>query len=239
MLVREKQIVSRKYLKAALLLTALAVFALCAATLPLKDWAVLALGWIDGLGFYGYLVFVLLYFSFTVLFIPGFILTVGGGAVFGIWGGFAAVSLGSTAGAAAAFLLGRSFARGMIEEKVADNKKFAAVDRAVGRQGWKIVFLTRLSPIFPFNLVNYAYGLTKIRFSHYVLASWIGMMPGTFVYVYIGALLGDVARVATGEKAETGLLEIALQVVGLLAAFAVTVYVTRLAQKALKEEAGV
>lgn len=223
--------------KAAIYIAILAAFIALMTALPAKEWGASALAWVEQSGPLGYMVFVLLYVAFTVSFIPGFILTLGGGAVFGLWGGFVAVSVGSTIGAALAFLLGRGILRNKIERKIQSNQKFAAVDRAIGKQGWKIVFLTRLSPVFPFNLLNYAYGLTKIRFRDYVLASWIGMMPGTFVYVYVGSLLGDVARIFTGEKAETGTLEMALQIAGLFATFAVTVYVTRIARKALKEEA--
>lgn len=205
--------------------------------LPAKEWGTHALLWVEELGSLGYAVFVLLYAVFTVSFIPGFILTLGAGAIFGLWGGFVAVSVGSTLGAALAFLLGRGILRKKIEKKIQSHQKFAAVDGAIGNQGWKIVFLTRLSPVFPFNLLNYAYGLTKIRFRDYVLASWVGMMPGTFVYVYVGSLLGDVARIFTEEKAETSSLELALQATGLIATIAVTVYVTRIARRALKEEA--
>lgn len=214
---------------------ALAAIALLIMILPVQDYTVQALQWIEGLGIVGYGVFALLYVLFTVLFLPGFILTVGGGALFGLFGGFVVVSLGSTAGACAAFLIGRFFARDMVEQKVSGNRRFAAIDAAVGRQGWKIVFLTRLSPIFPFNLINYAYGLTRVPFSHYALASWIGMMPGSLVYVYIGSLAGGVARAAVGKAPETGALEMAMQGVGLLATVGVTLYITRIARRALRD----
>ncbi len=215
---------------------ALAAVLVLATTLPVQDYTVHALQWIEGLGFVGYAVFALLYVLFTVLFLPGFILTVGGGAVFGLVGGFVVVSLGSTVGACAAFLIGRFLARDMVEQKVSGNRRFVAIDAAVGRQGWKIVFLTRMSPVFPFNLINYAYGLTRVPFSHYALASWIGMMPGTLVYVYIGSLAGGVARAAVGEAPETGTLEMVMQGVGLLATIAVTLYITRIARRALRDE---
>lgn len=203
--------------------------------LPLDALMLATLDWVESLGIWGYALFFLCYVLFTVLFLPGFILTVGAGAIFDLWGGFIVVSLGSTLGASLAFLIGRFFARSLIEQKVAGNPKFAAIDRAVGKQGWKIVFLTRLSPVFPFNLINYAYGLTKVPFWHYVLASWIGMMPGTLLYVYIGAVAGTVARTALTEQPETSTIELVFQGVGLLATLLVTVYVTRLARKALRD----
>ncbi len=204
--------------------------------LPIKDITIALLEWIDSLGFLGYVIFFFIYAFFTVLFLPGFILTVGAGAVFGLPGGFVAVSLGSTVGASLAFLLGRFFARDWVARKISGNKKFAAIDRAVARRGWKIVFLTRLSPVFPFNLINYAYGLTKIPFWHYAFSSWIGMMPGTVLYVYMGSLAGTVARAVVAEQRETGLLEMTSRVIGLLATLAVTVYITQIARKALKED---
>lgn len=216
---------------------AFALLAICAlALLPVESFARATLDWVEGLGYWGYFIFFLIYALFTILFLPGFILTVGAGAIFNLWGGFAVVSLGSTLGASLAFLIGRFFARDTIEKKVAENRKFAAIDSAVGRQGWKIVFLTRLSPVFPFNLINYAYGLTKVKFSHYVLASWIGMMPGTLLYVYIGALAGDVARSALVEHPETSMMEMVFRVIGLIATLIVTIYVTRIARNALRDE---
>lgn len=203
--------------------------------LPVRELAVEAMQWVEGLGFTGYVVFSLLYAFFTVLFLPGFILTVGAGAVFGLVGGFVAVSVGSTVGAALAFLLGRFLARAAIEHQVAGNAKFAAIDAAVAQKGWKIVFLTRLSPAFPFNLINYAYGLTRIPFPHYVLASWIGMMPGTLLYVYAGSLAGNVARAALAKDPATGPWELVFQGLGLLATLTVTIYVTRLARQALQQ----
>lgn len=217
---------------------ALAALLAAVLLLPVKEWTVGALEWIEALGPVGPAVFMGVYALFTVLFLPGFILTVGAGAVFGLGWGFVAVSIGSTVGACLAFLLGRFLARDAIASKVAGNARFAAIDKAVGRQGWKIVFLTRLSPVFPFNLINYAYGLTKIRFWHFALASWIGMMPGTLLYVYIGSLTSDVALAAAGEGPDAGAGGWVLNIVGLLATIAVTVYITRIAKRALADAVG-
>lgn len=214
----------------------LIVIVLAITLLPIESYAKAILHWVEGLGNLGYVIFFLIYALFTVLFLPGFILTVGGGAIFGLWTGFIVVSLGSTVGASLAFLIGRFFARDMIEQKVANSERFSAIDRAVGKQGWKIVFLTRLSPIFPFNLINYAYGLTKVPFWHYAFASWIGMMPGTLLYVYVGSLAGTVAKATMADQPETGSMEMVFQVVGLIATLAVTFYVTRIARKALRNE---
>ncbi len=146
--------------------------------------------------------------------------------------GFISVSIGSTLGATCAFLIGRYLARDLVAGRIAGNEKFKAVDEAVGREGWKIVLLTRLSPVFPFNLLNYAFGLTKVSLKHYFFATWLGMIPGTVMYVYIGSLAGDLASLGgAGHTRTTG--EWVLYGIGLLATLIVTVFVTRLARKTL------
>ena len=189
------------------------------------------LAWIDGAGFLGGIVFVVLYITATVLFVPGSILTLGAGFVFGVLEGTAYVSVGSIIGAPLAFLVGRYLARSWVASKVAGSERFMAIDEAVGREGWKIVGLTRLSPIFPFNLLNYAYGLTKVSLRGYFFASWIGMLPGTVMYVYIGSLAASLASLGGARSRTT--LEWVLYGVGLLATLVVTVFVTRLARRAL------
>jgi uncharacterized membrane protein YdjX (TVP38/TMEM64 family) len=187
---------------------------------------------ISGLGVLGPILFAGLYILACVLSLPGFILTLGAGAVFGVVTGFIAVSIGSTLGAACAFLIGRYLARDLVAGRIAGNEKFKAVDEAVGREGWKIVLLTRLSPIFPFNLLNYAFGLTKVSLKHYFFATWLGMIPGTVMYVYIGSLAGDLASLGgAGRTRTTG--EWVLYGIGLLATLIVTVFITRLARKTL------
>jgi len=187
-----------------------------------------ALAWVGGLGPWGVVLFIALYVVATVLFIPGSVLTLGAGAVFGVLWGSVYVSIAATSGATCAFLVGRYLARDAIARKIEGSERFAAIDRAVANDGWKIVGLTRLSPVFPFTLLNYAFGLTRVKLSHYVLASWIGMMPGTVMYVYLGSL----AKAASGDRTRTP-GEWALYGVGLLATLIVTVFVTRIAKQAL------
>jgi len=187
-----------------------------------------ALDWIGKLGPWGPVIFVGLYVVATVLFVPGSVLTLGAGAVFGVALGSVCVSISATLGATAAFLVGRYLARDAIARKIEKNEKFATIDRAVADEGWKIVFLTRLSPVFPFTLLNYAFGLTRVKLSHYVLASWLGMIPGTVMYVYLGSLV----NVGAGHRQRTT-GEWVLYGVGLLATVIVTVFVTRLARSAL------
>lgn len=200
-----------------------------------QDWLQKALAVIDGLGGWGALLFFLLYVSATIFMVPGLILTLGAGVLFGVFEGTLLVSVSSIAGATCAFLLGRSAVRERIAVRIAKNPRFDAVDRAVAREGWKIVLLTRLSPVFPFNLLNYAYGLTGISLRHYFWASWLGMLPGTIMYVYLGSLAGDLARLGAGGSQRTA-GEWILYLIGLAATVAVTLYVTRLARSALRDK---
>jgi uncharacterized membrane protein YdjX (TVP38/TMEM64 family) len=192
-----------------------------------------ALAGLESLGPWGPVIFVLLYIVAAVLFVPGSALTLGAGALFGVGLGSVLVSVGATLGATAAFLFGRYLARDWVAKKIEGNAAFAAIDRAVASEGWKIVGLTRLSPAFPFTLLNYAFGLTRVSLRDYVLASWIGMIPGTVMYVYLGSL----AR-AAGERHRTP-AEWALYGVGLVATIGVTVFVTRLARTALAKRTAV
>lgn len=194
-----------------------------------------SLQWIDSLGALGAIAFIALYIIATVAFFPGSILTLGAGVIFGaVWGSLY-VFIGATLGATAAFLVGRYLARGWVARKIADNKKFAAIDQAVGREGLKIVLLTRLSPIFPFNLLNYAFGITGVSLKDYFIGS-VGMIPGTVMYVYIGSLAGNLAMIGTEAQPTNPTLQWAIRILGLIATVAVTVYVTRIARKALEEE---
>lgn len=170
----------------------------------------------------------------VIAFVPGSLLTLSGGALFGLLQGTLVVFVAATLGASAAFLIARYVARHRIETWIAGDSRFAAIDRAIAKQGLKIVFLLRLSPVFPFNLLNYALGLTQVRFRDYFLAS-LGMLPGTFLYVYYGQLIGDVALLASGTKPERGLAGNLLLGLGLLATLLVTVFVTRIARRALEE----
>ena len=196
----------------------------------LKDF----LAWINGLGALGALAFLTIYIVACVLLVPASVLTVGAGFVYGVVYGTALVSVSSILGATAAFLTGRYLARDWVSKKIEANRGFNAIDEAVAREGWKIVGLIRLSPLIPFNLLNYMLGLTKVSVSHYFFASWIGMLPGTVLYVYLGSLAGDLATVGVGGQRSPA--EWAVSIIGLLATVAVTIYVTKIARKALQEK---
>jgi uncharacterized membrane protein YdjX (TVP38/TMEM64 family) len=189
--------------------------------------------WVDSLGPVGPLVFVLGYAIATVAFVPGSLLTLAGGAIFGVAQGTLWVFLGASLGAIAAFLVARYVARGTVERRIARYPRFAALDEAIARQGRKIVFLLRLSPVFPFVLLNYALGLTSVRLVDYALAC-VGMLPGTLLYVYYGKVVGDVAALAAGAAPERGAADYALLGLGLVATLVVTTIVTRIATRALR-----
>src|SRR2546423_7412949 len=178
---------------------------------------------------WGPVVFAAVY-ALACLVLPGSIITLAAGSLFGVVVGSAVVSLASVTGASLAFWLGRTLARGLVEKRLAGNARFRALDQAVAAGGFKIVLLTRLSPLFPFTLLNYAFGLTKVRFRDYLLASWIGMLPGTVMYVYLGSTVKELADVATGHV-EGGPARRGLVFVGLGAAGGVTRHGTRPARR--------
>lgn len=167
---------------------------------PTEQWLRGLIGWVEGLGAMGGVKFAVIYVAATILFLPGLILTVAAGFLFGWFWGTVAVSAASTIGALGAFFIGRYLARDVIRKKVADHPKFYAVYRAIEREGFKVVLLTRLVPLFPFNLLNYAYGLTDVSWRKYLLASWLGMIPGTVAYVYVGATAGSLARAFAADS---------------------------------------
>ncbi len=185
--------------------------------------------WVNRLGVWGPIAFALVYILAAVLFVPGSALTLAAGAIFGLLWGTVIVSIASTIAAGIAFLIGRYFARAAVERQVARYPKFAAIDKAIGEEGWKIIALLRLSPAVPFSVGNYLYGVTSVRFWPYLLASWAGMLPGTFMYVYLGHL-GKTSL--AGAQRTPG--QWALLIIGLVATIAVTVYVTWLARKAIR-----
>ena len=194
-----------------------------------------ALQWINSLGAIGGIVFIGIYIIATLAFLPAALLTLGAGVIFGVTWGSIYVFIGATLGAIAAFLGGRYLAQGWVKEKISSYKKFAIIDKAVSKEGLKIVLLVRLSPLFPFNLLNYALGITSVSFQDYLIGS-VWMIPGTIMYVYFGSLVGDIALIGSKNQAGNIILHWVIQIMGLIATIAVTVYVTKIAKKALKDE---
>ncbi|WP_199310731.1 TVP38/TMEM64 family protein [Phormidium tenue] len=189
------------------------------------------------LGAIGAIAFIAIYNIATVLFIPASLLTLGGGAIYGLVWGSIYVFVAATLGATFAFLIGRYFARNWVSEKISKNVTFRAIDEAVVIDGFKIVLLTRLSPIFPFNILNYVFGVTRVALKDYILGS-IGMVPATIMYVYLGSLIGDIAMLEMQpsniiSNPQTQIVRWGIKVLGLVATLAVTIQVSRLANKIL------
>lgn len=203
----------------------------------LQQQLVQALAWIDGLGAIAPLAFIAFYIVITVAFVPASVITLGAGVVFGVVKGSALVFVGAMLGAMAAFLVGRYGARDWVASKIATSPRFQAIDNAIAKDGRKIIFLLRLSPVFPFNLLNYSLGLSQISLKDYIIGS-VGMLPGTIMYVYLGSLVGNLATLGAGDgsqPAEAATIQWTIRILGLVATVAVTLYVTRIARRALNE----
>lgn len=191
---------------------------------------------IDQLGWIAPFVFILVYIVITVAFLPASVVTLGAGATFGPVFGSIYVFIGAMLGATAAFLVGRFVARDWIAKKMESKPFFKALDNAIAEEGLKLIFLIRLSPAFPFNLLNYALGLTKVSIKDYVLGT-TGIIPGTIMYVYLGfiareaAMLGDTSGATWQEVAIKWTINILL----LVTIVAISLYIAKIARKALKE----
>ena len=217
--------------KAVLIVLALIVVGIAFMFLPVKAWGLELQNWIKEFGIIAPVIFVLAYVIATIFMIPGSVLTLIAGAIFGLWFGVFYVVIGSNLGALAAYLLAKTKLREKFIKMTEGNPKFAALDKAIGENGFKMVLLTRLSPAFPFTLLNYFLGLTSVKTGAYVAANLLGMLPATFLFVYLGSLANvAVSAVSTWQ--------LAMRIVGLLATIGVVIYVTRLARKAMKEAEG-
>ena len=190
--------------------------------------------WVEQLGPWGPVVYIVGYVVACIAFVPGSLPTMAAGALFGLSWGTVYAFVGEVLGGIATFLVSRRIARPMVERRIAGTPRFAALDRAVAARGLRIVMLLRLSPLFPFNFLNYALGITSVRLIDYAVAS-IAMLPGCFLYVYYGKLIGDVAMLASGETVEAGRGYWVLLGLGLGATIAVTMIIARLANAAVRE----
>lgn len=224
----------RSWLKLILVGCLITALIIAAHSFNLQELLQTSLVWVRSLGVLGPIAYIALYNLATVLFVPGSLLSFKGGCLFGLIWGYVYVLLAATLGAIAAFLMGRYFSRDWVCRKIEGNLRFKAVDEAVTREGWKIVFLTRLSPLFPFNLLNYAFGVTQVSLKDYILGS-IGMVPGTVMYVYLGSLAGELATMPSTptDSPEAQIARWTMRVVGLVATIALTLYTARIARKAL------
>jgi uncharacterized membrane protein YdjX (TVP38/TMEM64 family) len=197
--------------------------------LPVGEWLAAFQSWVRGLGPAGYVLYALAYIVCCVLFIPASALTLGAGAIFGFAKGSIVVLIGATLGATASFLLARTVLRKRVESMTASNAKFRALDRAISRDGGKIVFLVRLAVVFPFTYINFAFGLTGIRLGAYVIATFLGIIPATLAFVYLSA---TAAQAVTGAADRTRLT---INIVGVIIAIIVSAYVGRIATRAIRK----
>ncbi|KAL6772432.1 hypothetical protein ACKKBG_A30230 [Auxenochlorella protothecoides x Auxenochlorella symbiontica] len=181
----------------AAILAAVGLVSVAGAGFYFKDQIWVSLEWftgvIDAMGPEGYLVYVAAYALLELVAVPAIPLTVAAGALFGLWPGVATVSLAASIASTTAFLIARYLARDRVSAMASKNKQFAAIDRAIGKDSLRVVTLLRLSPLLPFSASNYLYGLTSVDVGSYMLGSWIGMLPGTFAYVSVGAYGKDLA----------------------------------------------
>jgi pyruvate/2-oxoglutarate dehydrogenase complex dihydrolipoamide dehydrogenase (E3) component/uncharacterized membrane protein YdjX (TVP38/TMEM64 family) len=218
----------------AIALAALAILVTAGALLPVRTWMLSLVAWIRAAGAAGVAVYAAGYIAATVTLLPGSLLTLGAGFAYGPLVGTLIVSPVSVVAATLSFLLGRTVARGWVERKLEHNPRLGAIDRAVGENGLKTVILLRMSPLLPFNLLNYALSLTRVRFRDYVLGSFVGMLPWTVMYVYLGSLVTSASALGTSHASGPWH---ALAYWGGLAATAVAVVmVTRMAKSALERE---
>ncbi|HJQ40071.1 MAG TPA: VTT domain-containing protein [Thermoanaerobaculia bacterium] len=211
--------------KAVLAFVLLVLFVLAIRTLPLAQWFESFKAWVQGAGAIGYVVYALVYVVCCVLVVPALALTLGAGAIFGFVAGSIVVIIGATLGATAAFLLARGVLRHRVERITSNHVKFRALDRAITREGTKIMWLVRLSGFPPFTWVNYAFGLTGVSLRQYVLTTFFGIIPGTLAFTWAGAA-GAAALTGTGNRI--------LLIVTAAGAILVSVFIARIALQAIR-----
>jgi len=210
--------------KIGLVLIAIAAIGIALRELPVAQWLTAFRAWVSGLGFAGYVLYALVYAACVVLFIPASILTLGAGATFGVIKGTIVVVIGATLGATGAFIVARTIARKRVEAMAAKDRRFRALDKAISTEGAKIVLLVRLAVVFPFTYSNYVFGLTGVRVLPYALATFVGIIPGSIAFVYIGA---------AAAAATAGTVKIVVYVVGAILALIASAFVARIAVKAI------
>lgn len=213
----------------------LALLVAAALFFPVEQWLRVALNWTKAHRESASLPFFLLYVAAIVCLLPEFLLTLAGGAIFGFAHGMVLVSFASITGATAAFFVGRTLAREWVCRRIEGWPRFRALDRALGSRGFWVVLLTRLSPAFPYNLLNYGYSITAVRASDYIVGSWIGMLPGTVLYVYAGSAAAGLSQVLAG-KVHVGGPEHVLLWAGLAGTVAITLLIAHIAHRALRRE---
>lgn len=213
--------------------------ALALRFLPVRAALERATLWIESLGWWAPATFVVLYVLCTLLLVPRTVLTVGAGFLFGPWWGLLWALVSINLGANLAFLSGRHFVRGLVARRTRDRGRLQALDRAVARDGWRIVALTRLTPVLPYSILNYAFGLTRVRWRQFALGSFAGMFPGTLMLVVLGTFTDFAAeRSAQPRGTLVDLLYAAVVTGALLATWIVTRFARRVLERHREEFSG-
>jgi uncharacterized membrane protein YdjX (TVP38/TMEM64 family) len=203
--------------------------------LPVTEWTIALAERLRGAGAIGVLIFVAVYVAAEVALVPGSLLTMAAGFAYGPIGGLLVASPASVLAATTAFVLGRTALRGLFRKKIAASPKTRALDRAIGHNSFKLILLLRLSPVIPFNLLNYILGVSDVAVGRYIIASFVGMLPGTWLYVYLGSLATTAAGLTHAEAAR-GPARLALTIAGLIATVLAVLFITRTARRMLDEE---
>jgi uncharacterized membrane protein YdjX (TVP38/TMEM64 family) len=221
----------RRFGKPVSLLALALLFLVGMRFFDLAGWARQALNWMRGLGAFGPLALIGLYIVACLTFFPGVLLTLGAGILYGVFWGSIYVMIGATLGASAAFLVARYAARKWMIARIGNHPKFKAIDRAISREGWKIVGLIRLSPLLPFILLNFLFGLTGVPFKEFFIATFVGISPAIILFVYIGSVLGDLTKL--GTPLQNGPWSHAVAIGGITITIVISFFVTRVARHAL------
>jgi uncharacterized membrane protein YdjX (TVP38/TMEM64 family) len=223
--------VSRKL--GVLLAMLFGLFAL-SVVLPIDAWALVFAARVRDAGVLGAVIYALAYTPGAVLLVPAAAFSLGAGFAFGVPLGVAVAIPGAALSSIVVFVLGRTVLQGAVQDRLAAYPKFRAIERAVEKHGIKTVVLLRLSPIMPFNLLNYLFGVTRLTLGQYVVASFVGVVPGAVLFAYIGSLVTSAAEYAQGVRPEAGPGEAALYWFGLFATLLVVVVVGRVARRELR-----
>ncbi len=219
--------------RALILLLTLTALLVAVWMLPAREWLIQSTDWAQAHPRIAWASFILAYVLAAVFMVPGSVLTLAAGVLFGVALGVALVSLAATLGACCAFLVGRFLARDWVESRLEAMPRFRALDRAVARRGWLIVLLARLSVVIPYNLLNYALGLTNVRFGAYLFGTLVGMLPAIFLYVYLGSVAGSLASL---EQTGAPMIPQSLFIAGLVVTASLIFLIARLTARALKSE---
>ncbi len=216
------------------LVVALALGAWLVRILPITHYLLRAQEKIGAMQFWGGALYPLLYATGNVLLLPGGILAIGSGFFFGLWWGFLLNLIGNVAGAAVAFWISRKLGRGWVEKRFLRHRKWVALDAAIARDGWKIIFLSQVHPLFPTSLLNYLYGITRIRFGTCMLWIALGQTPGLFLYAYLGTLTQLGLRLVRGQT-HPHPSEYVIWIGGLVLTLVTTTALARIALRVLAE----